>query len=107
MAKITPLLENRLREAKPGDLLEVVIEVPQIPPQAAATRAERAAASERAFGASTKDLTQLIDSVGGQVLASTWLGSAIKARLPVESIERLRALDSIDLIDLPHQLTRG
>jgi len=43
--------------------------------------------------------TLLIDSVGGQVLGSSWLGSAVKARLPVESIQRLRALDSVEVIE--------
>jgi multidrug efflux pump subunit AcrA (membrane-fusion protein) len=33
MAKLTPLLERRLRQAAPGDLVEIVIEVEGAPPQ--------------------------------------------------------------------------
>jgi hypothetical protein len=111
MAKLTPLLENRLRQAAPGDLVDVVIEMSdlsQIPKEPGTkTRAERHAAFEHDFGVSTKELTHLIDSVGGKVLASSWLSGAIKARVPVDSIERLRALENVEVIDVPHHLTRG
>lgn len=108
MAKITALLEKRLRHAAPGDLVDVVIEVTQSkPPAESSTKSERHAALERHFGVSTIEVTQLIQSVGGEVLGSSWLSSAIKARLPVESVERLGSLDDVELIDLPRQLTRG
>jgi hypothetical protein len=111
MAKLTPLLERRLSQAAPGDLVEVVIEMSdlsQIPKEpGSATRAERHAAHEHDFGLSTKEVTQVIDSVGGKVLGSSWLSGAIKAQIPAESIERLRSLDNVEVIDAPHQLTRG
>ena len=108
MAKLTPLLERRLRQAAPGDLVEIVIEVTHVLPERAATaRADRHAAFEQDFSAATKTLTDVIDSVGGKVLGSSWLSGAVKARVPADSIERLRAVDNVESIDVPHQLTRG
>jgi hypothetical protein len=108
MAKLTPLLERRLRQAAPTDLVEIVIEVTHVPPERAATaRAERHAAFEHEFRVSTKALTDVIGSVGGQVLGSSWLSGAVKARVPADSIERLRSIDNVSSIDVPHQLTRG
>jgi hypothetical protein len=108
MATLTPGLEYQLRNAAPGDLVEVVIEVSQLPLlPGPATRAERAAVFAHDFGVSTKQVTELIDSVGGEVMGSSWLSSAIEARLPVESIERLRAIANVQVIDVPRRLTRG
>lgn len=107
MAKLTPLLERRLRQAAPDDLVEIVIEVVHVPRERAATaRAERHAAFEREFSLSTKALSDVIDSVGGEVLASSWLSGAVKARVPADSIERLRAVDNVESIDVPRHLTR-
>ena len=108
MAKISGPLEDRLRTAAPGELVEVVLELVEERPRGLPVdKSARHAALERHFGASTEVITKTIQMLGGQVLGSSWLGSAIKARLPVECIERLQSLDRVELIDLPRQITRG
>lgn len=108
MAKISGALEDRLRSAAPGELVDVVVEVTeQNPSSLPRERSERYAALEQHFGSSTEDVRQLIHGLGGQVLASSWLSRAIKVRIPVESIERLRSVDRVELIDVVRHITRG
>jgi hypothetical protein len=109
MAKFSTLLEKRLRDAQPGEILDIVIEVTErarAMPQSFG-REERAAAAERQFLNDTEAIAELIQESGGQVLGRTWLGSALKARIPAERIERLRQVDDVEFVDLPRLLIRG
>jgi hypothetical protein len=109
MARISPVLQQYLQAAKPGDLVEIVLEIHEQPsPEALpAERRERSAALEQQFTSSAESVIQGIQNVGGTVLGSSWLGSAIKARVPVEHVNTLLSLDRVEAIDLPRKITRS
>ena len=108
MARLSPVLQQYLQRAQPGDLVEVVLEMHDQPsPEPLPTeRRERSQARDQQFTRATQAVVQIIQSAGGTVLGSSWLSSAIKIRIPAGRIEGLLTLDRIDLIDLPRKLTR-
>jgi hypothetical protein len=109
MASITAPLERRLQTAEPGELVDIVLELqvetPQAPPPAA-PRSQHYAAVEQQFADAGQHIRQFIRDHGGEVIAGSWLGSAIRARVPAASIAELQSLDRVELIDLPRALTR-
>jgi hypothetical protein len=108
VAKISKVLEERLRSCAPDEQVELVLELGERHPDNLPTaRSERNAALEEDFKTSTEPLKQLVRSVGGEVLKSTWLASALKVRIPAEGIERLRSAENVEFIDLPRQIKRG
>jgi hypothetical protein len=108
MARLTPVLQQRLQSAKPGDLVEVVLELRQTaaPESIPTERTERVAALDEHFTSSSEAVVRGIQAAGGSVLAKSWLSGTLKVRIPAEQVERLLGLDSIDVIDLPRTLTR-
>jgi hypothetical protein len=109
MARISEVLQDRLRTASPDDWIEVVVEIAEVPSAHApsADRLERLTRAEQQFTASNQDVIQSIQHAGGEVLDKSWLSGAIKARVRVNDIERLLSLDRVELIDLPRRLTRS
>jgi len=109
MARMSAALENHLRTASPDDWIDVVLEVaaPSSAPGPEAERSERVARAEQQFTAQHQAVIQGIQNAGGEVLGQSWLSSAIKARIRVNEIERLLAIDRVELIDLPRRLTRS
>jgi hypothetical protein len=110
MPKLSPQLEDRLQSSKPGDVVDVVVEVAEDPKESDSlplAKPERYDAAQQRFVNRNQGVTKAVEDAGGQVLAQTWLGSALKVRMPVENIERLLSFDHISLIDLPRTLTRG
>ena len=108
MARLSAVLADYLQKAKPRDLVDVVIEVSDAGvPSPHGDRSERIAAAETQFAAATRHVADFVRQAGGEVLGGTWLGQAIKVRMPAEDVERLLSLDRVDLVDLPRRLTRG
>ena len=108
MAKLSASLEQRLRTASPGELIEIVLEVEDAPRPATlpATRSARYEALEQNFQSATESIASAIKTAGGTVLKHTWLGSAIKASVPAEVVASLLSLDGVTLVDLPGRITR-
>jgi hypothetical protein len=109
MGKLSSVLKDRLETAKPDDWVDVVLELtgPSALADLPSDRRERYAAVDQVFASSNKDVIEAIQDTGGQVLDKSWLSSAIKARVQAHNISRLLSLDHVELIDLPHRLTRG
>ena len=108
MAKISDILQERLRTCAPGEQVEIVVELGEhSPANLPASKSERHAALEEEFSRSSEPLGQLVRSIGGEVLSTTWLGSALKVRVPAKSVERLLSVDNVEFIDLPRQIRRG
>jgi hypothetical protein len=109
MANLSAVLKNHLESANPDDWVDVVLEVADPPALAnpPTDRPERIAAKGDHFTSSNQEIMQFIQNAGGQVLDKSWLSSAIKARIQVHDIARLLSLHNVELIDLPHRLTRG
>jgi hypothetical protein len=109
MSRMSTPLQEQLRRANPGDLVDVVVEVSEdaSTEKLPVERAARSAAIEQRFAVSTEDIDRLIRDAGGEVLAKSWLSNAIKARIPVEGIDRLLSLDRVGLIDIPRTIKRG
>jgi hypothetical protein len=108
MARLSPGLERFLQTAKPGDLVEVVLEMRAEPSSESlpSDRGERAKLLGEQFASTIETVVDDIKHIGGTVLGGSWLASAIKVRIPVEAIDGLRSLDRIHLIDLPRKITR-
>jgi hypothetical protein len=108
MARLTPVLQQRLQSAKPGDLVEVVLELREAaaPESLPVDRSERVAALDHHFESTAEAVVRDIQDAGGHVLARSWLSGTLKVRIPAEQVERLLGLDPIDVIDLPRSITR-
>jgi hypothetical protein len=109
MPKFSSQLEDRLQNSKPGDVLDVILEVADEPELAAlpASKPERYEAAQEQFETRNQSVTKLVEDAGGEVLGQNWLNSAVKVRIPVDTIQRLLASDQINLIDIPHRISRG
>jgi hypothetical protein len=104
-SKLTPSLASRAREAAPGDLLDVVIEL--VPPASAGEPADaRGAISTRkaAFQRDLAPVEEALRQAGGQLLASVWLNHTLRARIPAGSIEKLAELAAVHTLDVPHPM---
>ena len=109
MARISAPLERRLRSADPGELVDIVIELQTETPDAApaaASRPEHYSAAEHHFASAGQHVHQFVRDHGGEVIGSSWLAGAIRARVPAGSVSRLQSLDHVDLIDVPRALMR-
>jgi hypothetical protein len=109
MASMSAPLERRLRSADPGELVDIVIELQTETPEAASAstpRSEHYAAVEHHFASAGQHVRQFIRDRGGEVIGSSWLTSAIRARVPAASVTELQSLDRVELLDLPRTLTR-
>lgn len=108
MGRLTASLENRLLTTEPGELIDVIIEVRDAgrPADLPADKPERYATLERDFQSSTAAVTDIVSTMGGKVLGQTWLGGALKVRIPVDRVKSLLALDDVVLLDLPSKISR-
>ena len=107
MASISEPLERRLRTAHRGELVDIVVELQtELTAPVAASRSEHFAAVEHDFASAGQHVRQFIRDHGGEVIGASWLAKAIRARVPAESVTELQFLDRVELIDLPHRLTR-
>jgi hypothetical protein len=109
MAGISASLERRLRTADPGELVDVVLELQTVMPPAAKAgtpRSEHYAAVEQRFADAGQHVREFIRDRGGEVIGTSWLASAIRARVPAAAITELQALDRVALLDVPQSLTR-
>jgi hypothetical protein len=109
MPKFSPQLEDRLRGSKPGDTIEVVLEVAGEPAHAdlSKPRAQRMQSMQSDFDTESTEVKKLVENMGGQVLGDSWLGRALKVRVPVDRIYDLLDSGDVHLVDVPRQITRG
>ncbi len=99
--KISPRLRERLDTTRPGDEVDVVIELspPEMP--TSGTRADRMAAAKRDFDTEVDSVAGRLSSVGGKVLESAWVNSTVRGRLPAEAVDTLAEDNLVQGVDLP------
>jgi hypothetical protein len=109
MARLSDKLSHRLANLKPGDEVEVVLELGgQSPPSSSRlSTPEQWEEKAKAFEGETAPLTQVIERLGGHVSSKIDLNRTLKVRMPAGRISELQNLDQIDAIDLIPRLTRA
>ena len=107
-SKLTARAASRLRDARAGDLLDVVVEL--VPPSATAFkgalsgRAARIAMLKNAFDEEVEPVVSAIHSLGGEVLGTAWINHTVRGRVPVEGMNRLSELDAVMAVDAPRMI---
>lgn len=107
--KSSEQLENRLRECKPGDVIDVVLEVAgeAVNPDPSKPRSQRMQILRSAFDDESAGVRKLVETVGGEVLGDSWLSRALQARVPVERVRDLMKSLDVRLVDVPRQIDRS
>ena len=91
----------------PDDEVDVVLELEQLLPEVAeGSRAERMARQKASFHAIAEPVKAAVVQSGGRVEAEAWINCTIKVRVPASAIARLKDVDGIVTIDVPHQIHR-
>ena len=105
--KVTPDLAAAVDEAEEHDLLDVVVELEDAAAgdAPAADRAATIAHLKRTFEAHATPLEELIQSLGGEVVAGAWLNRTIHARVPARAVHDLARAGSVAAVDKPRGLT--
>jgi hypothetical protein len=109
MARVTPELENRLAAAVPGQELDLVLEMTgdAPPPPPGRATPEYIDSMRNAFSADVESVHRLVEGMGGAIMGENWLNRALKIRMPAERVSELLHSPEIDVIDIPHRLTRA
>ncbi len=106
--KVSPALADRLAHAAADEWLEVVVAVRSTIPAGVtsqtATRAERVDIARQLFAEDSEPVVRAIQSIGGQITNSTWLGHALAVHVRADRVSDLQALDAVLSLDLPQQL---
>ena len=107
--KLSPALADRVEQAAPGEVLDVVVELHRrlIEATRGTTVEERIAPVRDAFAAEARPVEDEIRRLDGEVLGSAWINQTLRARVPVEGIGRLAGLDEVVALDLPRRLAPG
>jgi hypothetical protein len=107
-SKLTPGLASRLRSARAGELVDVVVELTPSSTASAriqpGSRAERIAVLKDTFGEDVQPVTTVIGAVGGEVLGTAWINRTVRGRVPIEGVDQLSEVDAVRLLDLPHSI---
>src|SRR5262245_38239666 len=109
MAKVTPELESCLGAARPGEELDLVLEMSGDTPAPTSGKptTEYVDSMRQAFNADLASVHRLIESVGGAVIGENWLNRVVKVRVPAERISELVHSPEINVIDVPRRLMRA
>lgn len=107
-SKLSIPLAERLRDALPGELLDVVIELERrlVEPTPGLSREERIAPVRDAFARDASPVRRAVLAAGGEVLGEAWINQTIRARVPPEGILALSALRQVVALDVPRRLRR-
>jgi hypothetical protein len=107
-SKLTSELEFQLERSDPAGLVEVVVELGGGSRRGhrEKDRTKAIAARREAFEDETKDLTHLVQNLGGEVLDMAWINRTIRCRIPAGGVASLSSAKSVALLDIPHILHR-
>jgi len=107
--KLTPQLRESLSGKEPDALIDVIVECSVAAPTAsprAVTRGNRIAQQRQQFLDGAAPVEQRIKSLGGTVLEHAWINQTLRARVSVQTLQRLADDKAVVSIDVPARLTR-
>src|SRR5712691_10563265 len=98
-----PLAESL---AKPGEMVEVIVEI--VAPQAAdapgSSQAEKIAARKSTFSQQADPVSEAIRRMGGEVTGQAWINGCIRARVAKKAVPALSDEAQVARIDLPRTI---
>jgi hypothetical protein len=107
-AKLTASLLSQARNAGPGELLDVVVELSPSSAEPgvskASSRAEEIAERKEAFNRDAVEAERVVREVGGEVTGRAWINRTLRCRVPVAGLERLSQLASVAVLDVPETI---
>lgn len=93
-------------EDRSDDSLDVVLELQQAGAQSTGSRAEKIAHQKANFKNVAEPVKAMVVQSGGTVEGEAWINCTIKARVPAKALKRLREIDGVLKIDVPHTISR-
>lgn len=106
-ARITPALAAAAgTHGVPDEALEVVLELGPVAETAEGSRADRIARQKAEFQAMAEPVKAVVRQLGGSVEAEAWINGTLKARVPASALRRLKDVEGIVAIDVPHRIER-
>ncbi len=103
-SKLSPALAARKAEARPEDLLELIVELR--PPSVSRAAPGKAAMEERrsAFERDCAPIGEAVRKAGGRIVGSAWLNSTLKVLVPAHALDELSGLGIVQALDVPRPL---
>ena len=98
-ANISSDLASQVDVAEDSKLLDVVVEL-----DGEVASASDITQAKAAFSRVAGPVTDLISSLGGEVVEGAWINHTLLARLPAARIPELARLDHVTVVDVPHAL---
>jgi hypothetical protein len=96
---VTPELEQLAGSQEAEDLLDIVVELVQVP--AAAQSVEQL---RQSFGSMRAPVDKTISELGGTVTDEAWINHTLRARIPARGLRELSQLATVRALDVPHKL---
>jgi len=105
-AKITPALTVQVEGAAPGEVLDVIVELPsrQVELAGGETYEERTVSVRQGFERDALAVEEAIRRAGGTVAGRAWINQTLRASVPCEALAGLTALDEVVVLDVPRAL---
>ena len=68
------------------------------------SRNEQISLRKESFARISSPVENIISEVGGEVTAKAWINYTLRAKLPVNGLQRISDLDEVDALDSPQEL---
>lgn len=99
---------QRYLEKRPPSPIEVIVELKNDPNHLASLISRQAKITniKISFSEQLESINNVLKNTGGIILDTAWINKTIKVRIPVNGLNELANIQSIKIIDLPHQIRR-
>lgn len=106
-AKLSRVLAERVDQAAPGEVLDLVVELHprRVESAPGASREERIAPVRDAFQRDAAPVEAAIQALGGEVVDAAWINQTVRARLPAAGVARLAELSQVVMLDVARRLS--
>ena len=88
------------------DSFEIVLELDQTGVDLSGSRAERIAQQKSSFESCAQPVKAAVLQAGGSIEGEAWVNCTIRARVPAKALTKLREVDGVKRIDVPHRIKR-
>ena len=101
-SKVSPRLAAEAAAKGPYEHIDVVIglRTPKTPERKETSRAVKIAAMKSAFDKDVEPVLKHVSSVGGEVIATAWINSTVRGRVPANRLSEIADDENVEIVDL-------
>jgi Cu/Ag efflux pump CusA len=103
--KISKSLQQYLLKTRPSTV-EVVVELHTISSHQYPflSKQEKIKSIKQSFNEDLEIINHVLQDNGGKIIDTAWINKTVKIMIPVQGLDELANIQSVEIIDLPHQL---